>query len=66
MPNPLTYIITRTDVLAALEAFDGVAAHRFADSTGYDVLFKGRRYPPKAIVGSHPADALQEIAGQTA
>jgi hypothetical protein len=51
MPNPLPDTITRADLLAALEAFDGGAAHRFAESTGYDILFEGRRYPPKAIVG---------------
>jgi hypothetical protein len=43
--------ITRADILAAIEAFDNGAAHRFADSTGYDILFEGHRYPPKAIVG---------------
>jgi hypothetical protein len=43
--------IARDDILAAITAFDSGAAHRFADSTGYDVLFEGRRYPPKAIVG---------------
>jgi len=43
--------ITRADILAALEAFDNGAAHRISGSTGYDVLFEGRRYPPKAIAG---------------
>ncbi len=51
MPNPLPDTISRDDILAAITAFDSGAAHRFADSTGYDVLFEGRRYPPKAIVG---------------
>ena len=51
MPNPLPDTITRDHIIAALAAFDGGAAHRFADSTGYDLVFEGRRYPPKAIVG---------------
>jgi len=50
MPS-LPDTITRDDLLAALAAFDGGAAHRFADSTGYDLFFEGRRYPPKAVVG---------------
>jgi len=51
MPNPLPDTISRDNLLAAFAAFDSGTAHRFADSTGYDVLFEGRRYPPKAIVG---------------
>jgi len=51
MPNPLPDTITVDDLLAALAAFDGGAAHRFADSTGYDLFFEGRRHPPKAVVG---------------
>ena len=50
MPS-LPDTITRDHILAALAAFDGGSAHRFADSTGYDLLYEGRRYPPKAIVG---------------
>ena len=43
--------ISRDHLLAAIRQFDDGVAHRFADSTGYDVLFEERRYPPKAIVG---------------
>lgn len=43
--------ITRDHLLAAIRQFDDGVDHRFADSTGYDVLFEGRRYPTKAIVG---------------
>jgi hypothetical protein len=51
MPHSLPDTISRDDILAAIEAFGGGIAHRFADSTGYDILLEGRRYPPKAIVG---------------
>jgi 5-methylcytosine-specific restriction protein A len=30
---------------------DRGARHAFGESTGYDVLFEGRRYAPKAVVG---------------
>ena len=43
--------ITREHILKAVEDFDAGAKHSFADSTRYDVLHNGRRYPPKAIVG---------------
>jgi 5-methylcytosine-specific restriction protein A len=43
--------ISRKDILAAIEELDRGAPHRFADSTGYDVLYNDKRYPPKAIVG---------------
>ena len=38
-------------ILVAIERYDLGVAHQFADSTVYDVLFDGKRYPPKAIVG---------------
>lgn len=43
--------ITRSQILAALVDLDRNIEHYFADSTGYDVLHEGRRYPPKAVVG---------------
>ena len=43
--------ITRTDVLDALRDLDQDEPHEFGPSTGYDLLFEGKRYPPKAVVG---------------
>jgi predicted HNH restriction endonuclease len=43
--------LSRKDVLEALDAIDNGKSHNFADSTKYDVLYQGKRYPPKAVVG---------------
>lgn len=44
--------ITADHVRAALKDFtERTVDHRFADSTRFDLLVEGRRYPPKAIVG---------------
>src|ERR1035441_1005756 len=44
--------ITADHIRLALKDLDeGQVSHRFADSTGYDLLYEGRRYPPKAALG---------------
>lgn len=43
--------LSRDDVLEAIRRFDAGDSHKFADSTGYDLVFDDRRYPPKAIAG---------------
>ncbi len=43
--------IRRDDVLRAIADLDGGLEHGFGDSTGYDLLYEGRKYPPKAVVG---------------
>ena len=43
--------ITREDVLEALRDLDAGLDHGAGQSRLYDVLFEGRRYPPKAVVG---------------
>lgn len=43
--------ITREHLLGAIKALDGEEPHPFGPSTEYDVLYNGRRYPPKAVVG---------------
>jgi hypothetical protein len=43
--------LTRDAVVEAIRLFDAGQKHPFADSTGYDLVFNGRRYPPKAIAG---------------
>ena len=43
--------IQREHILTAIDRYDSGAEHQFADSTIYDILHNGRRYPPKAIIG---------------
>jgi hypothetical protein len=43
--------ITHDDVVEGLKALDSGAQHSFGDSTGYDLVENGRRYPPKAALG---------------
>jgi hypothetical protein len=51
MSNIIPKGIQRQHLLEAIHKFDKGVQHQFAESTGYDVLHEGRRYPPKAIVG---------------
>jgi 5-methylcytosine-specific restriction enzyme A len=43
--------IIRNHILAAIEDLREGVSHSFGESTTYDVLYEGRRYPPKAVVG---------------
>jgi 5-methylcytosine-specific restriction protein A len=53
--------ITTLDVLDALGDLERGIDHPFGPSTGYDLLFKGKRFPPKAVVGL----AARRIMGET-
>jgi hypothetical protein len=50
--------VTRGDVLRAIEEYDRLgaegffSAHGFGPTTTYDLVQEGRRYPPKAILGT--------------
>jgi hypothetical protein len=50
--------VTSNDVVRALEDYDRLgpeaffAAHGFAPTTTYDLVWNERRYPPKAILGT--------------
>jgi hypothetical protein len=50
--------VKRTDVVRAIEEYDRIgpeaffSAHGFAPTTTYDLVWDGRRYPPKAILGT--------------
>jgi hypothetical protein len=50
--------VTRDDVLRAIQEYDRLgaqeffAAHGFALTTTYDLLWEERSYPPKAILGT--------------
>jgi hypothetical protein len=58
--------VTRSDVLRAIGEYDKLgpeeffAAHGFAPTTTYDLVWGERRYPPKAILGT----AYEFAAGQ--
>ena len=50
--------VTRADVLRSIKEYDRLgperffSAHGFAPTTTYELAFEGRRYPPKAILGT--------------
>lgn len=43
--------IQRHHIIEAIDRYNSGTNHQFAESTIYDVVFEGNRYPPKAIVG---------------
>jgi hypothetical protein len=55
--------VTQDDVLGALYRLVDGASHPFGTSTGYDVLYEGRRYPPKAVFGLAAERAAGESLG---
>ncbi len=50
--------VTRDDVVRAIQEYDKLgpeaffAAHGFAPTTTYDLVWEKRRYPPKAVLGT--------------
>jgi hypothetical protein len=50
--------VTEADVVRALQEYDRLgperffSEHGFAPTTTYDLIWKERRYPPKAILGT--------------
>ena len=50
--------VNRTEVLRAMQEYDRLgpeaffAAHGFAQTTTYELVWDERRYPPKAILGT--------------
>lgn len=55
--------ITRDHIILAIRIIESGAANKFAESTGYDVLFEGKRFSPKAVVGVAAAEILGEELG---
>ena len=51
MANKIPDGITKDHLLKAIKLLDDGEQHAFSDSTGYDLVHEGQRYPPKAIVG---------------
>ncbi len=48
---PIPDAITREHVLTALEDLDAGVEHPFGEPTKYELVHKGKRYPPKAVIG---------------
>jgi len=51
-------VVGRDEVLRAIAAFDQLGAaefyarHGFAPTTTYELVWEGRKYPPKALLGT--------------
>jgi hypothetical protein len=51
MPRSIPKGLTREHVLLALADLDAGVEHPFGAPTGYELVYQGRRYPPKAVIG---------------
>ncbi|WP_202927613.1 hypothetical protein [Citrobacter youngae] len=51
MKKKLPDLIPREFIIAAMRDYDEGISHPFSESRLYDVVFEGRGYPPKAIIG---------------
>ena len=58
MTSPAWDQVTHADVVRAIHEYDRLgpegffSAHGFAPTTTYELVWEGRRYPPKAILGT--------------
>ena len=52
--------ITREHLVDAIRQIDLGHSSKFSDSTKFDVLYEGKRYPPKEVVGL----ALEKLHGR--
>ena len=63
--------VTRDDVLRAIQDYDRLgperffSEHGFVPTTTYELAWEGRRYPPKAILGTAYEFATGERLGST-
>jgi hypothetical protein len=63
--------VTRDDALRAIQDYDRLgperffSEHGFAPTTTYELAWQGRRYPPKAILGTAYEFATGERLGST-
>ena len=51
MPKSIPPGITREHVLKALAELDAGVGHPFGEPTAYQLVYEGKSYPPKAVVG---------------
>ena len=52
MPQAIPAGLTRDHVLRTLADLDAGLVHPFGAATGYELVHEGRRYAPKAVVGT--------------
>jgi hypothetical protein len=60
MPQSIPKGLTREHLLRAIADLDAGVEHPFGAPTGYEVVHKGKRYPPKAVIGL----AFRHFSGQ--
>ena len=63
MPDRIPDGITAAHLIRAIKKIEDASPNKFAQSTGYDVLYKGKRYAPKAVVGVAAAEVIGEELG---
>jgi hypothetical protein len=51
MPQSIPAGLTRSHVLQAIADLDAGVDHPFGQPTGYELLYDGKRYAPKAVIG---------------
>jgi len=51
MANRIPEGIRAQHILSAIDDLNNRVRHPFGESTVYDLLFNGHRYPPKAVIG---------------
>jgi hypothetical protein len=51
MPQSIPKGLSRDSVLQALADLDAGVEHPFGPPTQYELVYEGRRYPPKAVIG---------------
>src|SRR5437763_9793540 len=51
MPQSIPAGLTRDHILRAIADLDAGAAHPFGPPTKFELLYEGRRYAPKAVIG---------------
>ena len=51
MPKSIPKGLNREHVLKAVADLDAGIEHPFGKATGYHLIYQGRRYAPKAIIG---------------
>jgi hypothetical protein len=55
--------ITRADIEEAVASLERGEHHAFRPSTSYDLLYRDKRYPPKAVVGLAARRVLGRVLG---
>jgi hypothetical protein len=51
MPQSIPAGLTHAQVLQALADLDAGVDHPFGQPTGYELVYEGKQYPPKAVIG---------------